>query len=70
MYVVKHDGFSVAGGLGQAHIPRDNGGEDLCAEEASEVGGYLAGKGCTLIIHGEKDAFDCQSWIEGTADAH
>jgi hypothetical protein len=59
MYVVEDDGFSVAGSFCKADISRNYGFEDLGPEEASQIGRYLLREGCTVIVHGEQNPFDC-----------
>ncbi len=70
MNVVEEYRFSVARSLGQADVAGNDRGEDLGAEEASKIGGYLAGKDCTVVIHGEEDSFNREGWVECSADAH
>src|SRR5215471_5419757 len=42
MYIIENNRFTKTWRLRQAHIARDYGLKDLRAEEAAQVGGYLA----------------------------
>ena len=66
--VVDEDGFAETGRFGQADAARDDGPEDLVAEELAEVGGHLAGEVGAVVVHGEEDAFDRAGDVEGVAD--
>ena len=61
MYVVEHYWLSVAWGFGQANISRNDGFEDLRAEEAAKVGGDLFRERGAVVVHREQDAFDSKS---------
>jgi hypothetical protein len=60
----------VAWSFGQANISWNDRREDLCAEEASQVGGHLARERGALIVHGEKNSFYTQGGIQRASDAH
>src|ERR1700722_123684 len=51
--VIGQDSHPVAGRLSQANAPRNNGLEDLVAEEVFEVGCDLAGQICAIVEHRE-----------------
>jgi hypothetical protein len=70
MYVVEHYRHSVARGLGKTDIARYDGFKDLSAEEAAEIGCDLLRQRGAVVVHREKNAFDCQRWIDRTAQAH
>src|ERR1700722_5818423 len=42
-HIISQNGHAVAGGLSQANAPRNNGFEDLVAEEVFQVGCHLSG---------------------------
>ena len=67
--VVGEDRFAEAGGLGEADAARNDGLEDLVAEELSQIGGHLAGQVGAVVEHGEENAFDFEGVVEGVADA-
>ncbi|HEY4839768.1 MAG TPA: hypothetical protein VIH72_14225 [Candidatus Acidoferrales bacterium] len=56
--------------LGQTNIPWNHGREDLCAEEAAQVGGNLTRERGALVVHGEQDALDAERGIQRAANAH
>ncbi len=60
----------MAGGFGQTDISRDHCSKYLCSEKAAQVGGYLLGQDGSIVIHGQKDSFDGDFRIDGSADAH
>src|SRR5713101_3092134 len=70
MDVVEYDRLSVAGRLGQPDIPWDHCRKHLCAKEASEIRGNLAGERGSLVIHGQKYALDGEARVQGPADTH
>ena len=70
MYVVEHYRHAVTGSLGQADVPRYNSFKYLRAEEATEVGGNLLRERSAVVIHGEKDAFDREGWVDRPTEAH
>ena len=70
MYVVEHYRHSVTRRFREANISGNDGFKDLCAKEAAQVGGDLLGKGGSVVVHGEKNAFDGKRRIYGTTEAH
>jgi len=70
MYVVEHYRQPVARRLGEANISGNNGFKDLSAEKTAQIGGDLLGKRGSIVVHGEKDAFDREGWVDGTTEAH
>jgi hypothetical protein len=70
MYVVEHHWLSVAWGLGESHIPRNDRFEDLRSEETSQIGGYLLGESGSVVVHRQENAFDGERRIDCPAEPH
>ncbi len=70
MYVVEHNWHAVAGRFCQTYVSRNNRFEDLGAEEAAEVGGYLFRKCCSIVIHREEYSLNGERWVDGAAETH
>jgi hypothetical protein len=70
MYVVKHHWHAVARCFSQAHVSRNDGLEDLAAEEATEIRSDLFRKRGAVVVHSEQDTFDCEGRIYGSAKTH
>src|SRR6266566_937015 len=68
--VVKNDRLTEAWCFCKPHIARNHAFEYLRPEETAQIRGNLAGKRCPLIIHGKKDSFDFEAWVQGATDAH
>src|SRR5437016_3178388 len=67
--IIAQDGFSIAGSLGEANIPRDDGSKNLTLEEIPQILSDLPGEGGALIEHCKQDALDFQVVAEGIAYA-
>jgi len=67
--IVEDRRFSVAGGLGEADVAGNRGFVEKIAEEGLEFAGDSLGEVGAVIIHGEGDAFDEETGIEGLANA-
>src|SRR6266446_10429241 len=53
--IIAQDGFSIAGSLGEANVPRDDGSKNLTLEEIPEILSHLAGEGGALVEHRKQD---------------
>lgn len=76
---VLEDGLSEAGGLGEANVAANAGGEDLRAapgalgfglagEEVFEIAGDLAGQAGAGFVKAENDAGDAELVVEALVD--
>src|SRR5258708_25173694 len=70
VYIIENNGLTEAWRLGQSYVTRNHTLKNLRTEKASQICGYLAGQGCSLIVHCEQNTFDFQTWIQSTADSH
>ena len=70
MYIVENNRLTVTRGLCQPYIARNDGFEDLLAEETPQIGADLLGERGSLVIHGEEDSFNAELAIQSPADAH
>ena len=70
MDVVEQHGHAVTWSFRKADVPRNHGFKDLGTEEAPEIRGDLLGKSRPVVVHREKDTFDREEWIDGSAQAH
>lgn len=70
MYVVEHYWHAVAWRFSQTHIPGNDAFKHLGAEEASKIGSNLLGKRGSVVVHGQKDALDCEGRVDSAAEAH
>src|SRR6202030_2133841 len=66
--VVDQNRLAVGRRLRHAHIARDHGVVDFLAHEFAYVGHHLAGEIVARIEHGQHDAVDAQSRVEGLLD--
>ena len=59
----------MTGRFGEADVARNDGLEELFAEEVAEVLGDLLGEVGAVVVHGQQDALDGDVGIEGGAYA-
>jgi hypothetical protein len=70
MYVVEDHRHAVARGLGQADISGNYAFENLGAEKATKVGGYLLRESGPIVIHREQDPLYGERRIDCPAETH
>jgi len=70
MNVVEKYGHAVTWSFREADVPGNHGFKDLGTEEAPEIGGDLLGKSRPVVVHREKDTFNREGWINGSAQTH
>ena len=58
----------MAGGLGEPHVPGDDGGVHLAREVALDLLGHLHGQVGASIVHGEDHALQINALVEGPLD--
>lgn len=67
--IVGQDSFPEAGSLSESDTSRDDGTEYFLFEEFTEVGLDLPGQVGPIVVHGQENTFDGETWIEGLFDA-
>src|SRR5262249_46629993 len=68
--IIKNDRLSKAWGFRETRIARNHALEDLPAKKAAQIGGDLPRKRCALVIHRKQNAFDFESGIQRSPNAH
>src|SRR5262249_31169651 len=63
MYIIENNRFTETRRLCEPHVPRNHATEDLSPEKTAQIGGNLAGQGCTLVVHRQQDAFYLEAGI-------
>src|SRR5258708_17858421 len=65
--IIAQDGFPIAGSLGEANIPRDDGPKNLTLEEIPQILSHLPGEGGPVIVHRKQNPLDLQIMLKGIA---
>src|SRR5262245_802665 len=63
VYIIENNRFTEARRFCQAYIARNDALKDLSPEKTAQVGRDLSGKRGALVIHGEQNAFDFETWV-------
>src|ERR1044072_33671 len=70
MYVIENNRLTETWRFGQADIARNHTLENLGAKKAAQIRGNLPRKRGPLVIHCQQNAFDLETGIQSSPDAH